>query len=354
MTTSALFDTPAAARRRITPTGRLLLSADAPRDLWLRARHQGIGSSDIPGILNIGAEGENKYATPLHVYYNKRGELPERDGAGEYALWGQLHEETVAGEWARRNRSAIRRVGIVTQDDAPWRMCTLDRRVTVCPLNRDQTESCALEVKTRNAWTAGKWRRGVPDDVLAQVLWQQRVTGYKHIHVACLIGGNDFRQFTVHAAENAALIADITTVADRLWHEHIVTGQPPASSGNPEALVDLYDDLNPQREGARYFDRVLDVHDALDAYLEASEDEKAATRRKDEAKASLIEALGDAEYGVIDGEAAFTYRESSRATTDLGLLAEKYPAAFAECVRDKGSRRLTITNQYRKTWGASR
>jgi putative phage-type endonuclease len=351
---TALFETPTPARRRVTPTGRLLLPADAPRDHWLKARHQGIGSSDVAAILNLGADGENRHATPLHVYYNKRGELPERDDAGEYALWGQLHEDTVAQEWARRNKSAIRRVGIVTQDGAPWRMCTLDRRVTVCPLNRDQTEACALEVKTRNAWVAGKWRRGVPDDVLAQVLWQEAVTGFKHIHVACLIGGNDFRQFTVHAVEHAGLIADITTIADRLWHEHIVPGRPPAPSGNPEALVDLYDELNPDREGAQYFDRDLDVHDALDLYLEASEDEKAAARRKDEAKAVLIEKLGNAEYGVIDGKAAFTYREASRATADLGLLAEKYPAAFNECVRDKGSRRLNITNQYRKTWGATR
>lgn len=355
MTAATLFETPAGPRgRRVTPTGRLILPADAPRERWLEVRHQGIGSSDMPAVLDVGSDGENTYGTPLHIYYNKRGELPDREDVGEAALFGRLFEDGVASEWARRNRSAIRRIGIVAQDDAPWRMCTLDRRVTVCPLNRTQAESCALEVKMRNEWVAGTWRKGVPDDVLVQTLWQACVTGYSHVHVACLIGGGRLRQFTVYAAEHAGLIADMTTVADRLWHEHIVPGRPPAPSGNPGALVELYDELNPNREGFRCFDRDLDVHDALDAYLEAHADEKAAGRRKDEAKAVLIGRLGSAEYGLIDDKAAFTYRVAGRRNVDWELLAEKYPAAYEECVSDGGSRRLNITNQYRTSWEATR
>ncbi len=326
-------------------TARLVLPATADRGAWLRARRQGLGSSDIAAVMGV-----TEHRTPLHVYYEKRGELPLDDDAGEAALWGTLHEDTVAREWARRNKSAIRKVGLVAQDDAPWRMCTLDRRVTVCPLRRDRVESCALEVKTRSAWLAGKWRRGVPDDVLAQVLWQARVTGFDHIHVACLIGGNDYRQFVVHVSEHAVLVEDITTVADRLWHEHIVAANPPAATGNGDALVELYDELNPDRGGVMRLDRDLDVRDALDEYLEASADEKDAKARKTSAKAVLVGALGDAAIGVIGDIAAFTYTEAERSNVNTSLLAERWPDAYAACVRDKGSRRINITNEFRKKW----
>lgn len=343
-----------ATPRKVTPSAYLVLGADAPREDWLRARHGGIGSSDIPAVLGVGADGENRYGTPLHVYYNKRGELPDDSDAGEAALWGQLHEDTVAREWARRNKSAIRRVGLVAQADAPWRMATLDRRVTVCPLDAARRESCALEVKTRSAWVAGTWRKGAPGDVLAQTLWQHRVTGYDHVHVAVLIGGNDFRQFTVHASEHAQLVEDITTVADRLWHEHIAVGRPPAATGNPEALIDLYDQLNPDRAGAVHLDRNLDAIDALHDYLDAAADESAAKRRKDAAKAVLVAALGAAEVGVRDDEAIFTYKASPRAYTDLELLAEQFPQAYAACVSDRSSRRLNVTSSFRKEWEAAR
>lgn len=342
---TALFDAP--ARRRVTPTAHLVLSADAPREAWLTARRAGLGSSDIAAIMGV-----TEYSTPSHVYYNKRGELPENDDAGEPALWGQLHEDTVAREWARRNRSAVRRVGLVAQIDAPWRMCTLDRRVTVCPLRRDTAETCCLEVKTRSAWVAGKWRRGVPDDVLAQTLWQRRVTGYDHVHVAVLIGGNDFRQFTVHGSEHAQLVDDITTVADRLWHEHIVPGRAPAATGNPEALVDLYDELHPDRGGVARLDRDLAVADALDEYLEAGADEKDAKARKAAAKSVLVGALGSAEVGVLGDEAAFTYRQTPRQSINTARLAEGWPDAYDACVSDKQSPRLDVTNAYRKRWGS--
>lgn len=335
--------------RRVTPSAHLVLSATAGREQWLEARHGGIGSSDIAAVMGV-SEGE--YArTPLHVYYNKRGMLPDDEDAGEYALWGVLHEDTVAREWARRNRSAIRRVGLVAQADAPWRMCTLDRRVTVCPLSPDRTEACALEVKTRSAFVTGKWRKGVPDDVLAQTLWQHKVTGFDHVHVACLFGGNDYRQFTVFGAEHAQVVDDITTVADRLWHEHIVPGREPDPSGDPEALVRLYDTLTPERDGVAVLDRNIAAIDALDEYLEAHEAEKAADARKKAAKAVLVAALGDAEVGVFLGDAAFTYTSVARSHVDTALLAERWPDAHEACVSDRSSRRLNITNSYKKQWG---
>ncbi|MFI6814464.1 YqaJ viral recombinase family protein [Nonomuraea sp. NPDC050328] len=329
------------APRRITPTAYLVLPASADRADWLAARRNGIGSSDVADALGVG------YKTAQHVYYDKRGDLPTDDDAGEPALWGNLHEETVAREWARRNRSVVRRVGIVAHQDAPHRMCTLDRRVTECPLSPDVHERCALEVKTRNAFVAGKWRREVPDDVLAQVLWQIAVTGYDHIHVACLIGGNDYRQYVIRRDGNEALIADIVAVCDRLWAD-IKAGRVPDSTGDPDRLVELYEQLNPNRDGVAALDGT-DAYEQLLEYESGRLEEKAGKKRKDTAKARLVELLGDAEMGAFGNEYAYGYKASSRASVNLARLAEEFPDAYAACVSDTVSRRIDIAKSHRLT-----
>ena len=55
-TTEAGATTPAAGRR-VTPTGRLILPADADRAHWLTARRSGLGSSDVAAILGISRYG---------------------------------------------------------------------------------------------------------------------------------------------------------------------------------------------------------------------------------------------------------------------------------------------------------
>ncbi|MEU4234149.1 YqaJ viral recombinase family protein [Nonomuraea sp. NPDC026600] len=327
--------------RRVTPTAYLLLPASADRAEWLATRRGGIGSSDVPDALGVG------YKTDQHVYYDKRGELPHDDDPGEAALWGNLHEETVAREWARRNRSVVRRVGIVAHQDQPHRMCTLDRRVTECPLSRDVRERCALEVKTRNAFVAGKWRRDVPDDVLAQVLWQIAVTGYDHIHVACLIGGNDYRQYIIRREGAEQLIADIVAVCDQLWKQ-IQTGSVPASTGDPDRLVELYEQLHPERDGVAALDQT-DAYEQLLEYESGRLEEKAGKKRKNTAKARLVELLGDAEIGAFGNDYAYGYKPTSRASADLERLAEEFPDAYAACVSETVSRRIDIAKTHRLT-----
>ncbi|MFF4989665.1 YqaJ viral recombinase family protein [Streptosporangium saharense] len=328
--------------RRVTPTARLVLSADAPRDLWLAARREGgrIGSSDIADVLDVG------YETPLRIYHDKRGELPAADDAGEAALWGTLHEETIAREWARRNRSVIRRVGLVAHVDHPWMACTLDRRVVECPLNRTEREACALEIKTRNAFVADRWRRAVPDDVLAQTLWQIHVTGYDHIHVAVLLGGADYRQMVVRREGNEPVIADIVTAAADM-HRRILAGDPPPPTGNAERLVELYGALHPTRDGAVSLGP--EVVEVLDRYETERLREKAAKEAKNAAKAEAVALLGDAEAALFGEEPAFSYTASrGRPAVALSVLAERWPDAYAECVTETTVRSIRVGRNFRK------
>ncbi len=331
-----------AAGRRITPTARLILPATADRETWLQGRRRGIGSSDLAAILGL-----SSYGNELTVYYDKRGELPLENDDSEPALWGRSLEENVAREWARRNRTFGRRVGLVANIDRPWQMCTLDRRVLKCPINSG--EQCALEIKCRHQMKAPMWRRGCPDDVLVQALHQADVCGFDHMHVAVLIGGNDYRQFTVRVAEHAQLVLDLRAAAADLW-ARIQSGRPPVMSpdADPGPLLDLYRRLHPERSGVVRIDRDGDAQDALADYLDAGADVTAAKERQKAAHVRMLAALGNSEMAVMGDKPAYSITQASRETTDVARLRERWPEAYEDCVTDKAHDRLNIPTNVRK------
>ncbi|MER6515227.1 lambda-exonuclease family protein [Nonomuraea sp. NPDC001636] len=330
-----------AAGRRVTPTGRLILSADADRDVWLQARRSGIGSSDVPAVLGL-----IKQNPPLKVYLDKLGH--DVDDAGEAAYWGTVNEEPVARRWAMQNRSVIRRVGLVSHVDHPHWMTTLDRIVTQCPLSEDEQAPCALEVKTRSAFKAAQWHAGAPDDVLAQILWQIIVNGYEHMHFAVLIGGNEYHQGTVRRDAYPDVMADISAAMDRFWEEHVLAQVAPAPTGDGDALTGLFRRLHPSRSGAVDIDLNGEALDALLDYGMHQRAETAEKKAKTAAKARMIAALGDAQSALIGGERAYSLEPSNAAPrVDLEQLAERWPDAYAACVTPNPTERIDIAKKFK-------
>lgn len=325
------------ATRRVTPTAVRVLPADADRDTWLAARREGIGSSDVAAIV-----GASTYATPLHVYHDKRGELPD-EPPSEPMLWGSLLEDTVAREWARRQRSVIQRVGLVANVDQPWMLATLDRRVLECPLNRDDREACALEVKCRNAYTSTRWHADVPDDVLAQTTWQMIVTGYRHVHVIALIGGNTPRMTVVRWDQAVAdfLIAEVT----RFRGQHLIPGVPPVvdDPATAAARIALDEQLHPDRVGEVDIEGVGEVME----YAQLSARKSAAERALKAARATLGDLADGARYVTFANELAYELAPVTRTSCDLERLAERHPDAYADCVRTTTSHTIRLAKAYR-------
>jgi putative phage-type endonuclease len=346
MTTTTTAEAPApAGGRLVTPTGRLILHHDTPREEWLDARRAGIGSSDLPAVLGLSG-----FKTPLHVYYDKRGEIPHDDTFSEPAHYGTIFEEPLAIDWARRNRTVVQRIGLIANVDDPWQMCTLDRLCTECPYQRGQHSLCALEVKCRNAFVAKLWRTGPPDDVLAQVLWQILVTGLDHIHVMCLIGGNDPRMYTVRREEHIKLVAYLNAEANRLWWEHITVGRPPAITGDepPDALIELYQRMHPDRDGDVVMDRDPDAQDAVSDYLRAVADRGAAEKARKAALGRMLANLGKSQAALRGDKVFYSVEQSFKETADLERLRAEFPEAYAACVADKAHDRISIPQYVRE------
>lgn len=317
------------AKRRIAPTANLILPATATRNTWLAERRHGIGSSDVPKVLGL-------YGSALTVWHDKLGHLPD-DEQNESMLWGTLLEDTVAQEWARRNRSVVRRVGLVAHTTEPYLRATLDRRVVQCPLRGGARESCGLEVKCRNAFGTANWgKSGIPDDVLAQVLHQMYVTGYSHIHVAVLIGGSDYRQRTVYADREREVLDWSVEQSRRLWLDHIVTQRRPAHNGSGDDLIDLEHRLHPDRGGNKHLDveEYVDATAMLGEYARWHSAEQDAKEHKRRLQGELIAMLDGAEAAIANNDTLlYQYPERpGRVTANLERLAERHPDAYADTV----------------------
>ncbi|GIF08708.1 YqaJ viral recombinase family nuclease [Actinoplanes siamensis] len=328
--------------RRVTPTAVRVLPADADRDTWLTARRRGIGSSDVAAILGVADRN-----TAVHVYRDKRGQLV--DDAGEAALWGHLLEEPVAREWARRQRSVVQRVGLVAHVDEPWRMATLDRQVLECPMDRSVRTRCALEVKCRSAFKAKRWANAnVPDDVLAQVTWQLAVTGYDHIHVAVLIGGNEMRMAVVERDEQ--MEAYVLGEVRRFCEEHLLAGvEPEWDLSKAQALIDMDSLMHPDRVGELDLSEIGEVIE----YAERSAAKSAATKALKESSATLRRLANGARTVTFAGELAYEYGPVTKRDVDLDQLKLRWPEAYAACVTEKTHDQIRIAQAFRQSPGGN-
>jgi len=222
-------------------------------------------------------------------------------------------------------------------------MDTLDRSVAECPIDREVSHVCMLEVKCCNAFSRSRWHANIPDDVLAQTTWQLLVTGYDHIHVAVLIGGNEYKQTVVRRDERVAqfILGEVTRFRER----HLLPDvEPPWDPERAEAMNDL--------DAALYPDRVGEVSirelGAVMEYARVSAIKGAADRQLKAARAELMRLAAGAQTVRCGPELAFEMSPTTRSNCDLDALAERFPEAYAATVSTTHSHSIRIAKELKQ------
>lgn len=334
----------------VTPTGRLVMSADAmhrDRAAWLNARRERdevpgrycIGSSEVPSILDL--EGVD---TPAHVYRRKVYNI--ETPTNEAMIFGSILEAPIAAEWARRNRVVTDEIGLLAHADKPWHQTTVDRRVRECPVYKGTDDICIAEIKNMGFSSASRWHADLPDRILAQIVHQLYVTGVHHAHYACLVGGNTLKQGIVYADREADLMAYVVSEVDRFREQYLLAGVEPAwSNEKPNKMIELDKASHPERIGE------LDINgvDAVHEYAAAAARESIAKKDKERAKAKLLQLADGAEVVTFAGELAYQFRPTERTNVNLDRLRERHPAAYAdaEVVSKTNSHTIVISKAYK-------
>lgn len=177
------------------------------REDWLRARQQGIGSSDVGAIL-----GMSEYRTALDVYNEKTAPAPIDIPMNAAMEFGLRLEQVVAEKYAEETgRRVLRDNKIRIHEEYPFLMCNLDR--VILPENGEGRG--ILEIKTSSGMAVRHWEDEVPLPYYAQIQHQLSVTGLSWGVFALLVDGREFRAIPVRRDD--AYIQSQTELLVRFW-----------------------------------------------------------------------------------------------------------------------------------------
>jgi putative phage-type endonuclease len=199
---------------------------------WLELRKQAIGGSDAAAIVGL-----SKWSSPLSVYADKLGLVPERED-NEAMRQGRDLEAYVAERFAEQTGYSVRRENhILVNEEFPFMHANIDRRITGYDIG--------LECKTTSVYNRTDFEGGdVPPEYYTQCQHYMAVTGWSTWYLAVLVLNKGFYVFKVDRNDDD--IAALIEAERSFWYDHVIPGVPPEPMEQDD---DLMSTLYPSDEG---------------------------------------------------------------------------------------------------------
>ena len=319
-----------------------LQEVENARQAWLQSRRLGIGGSDVAAILGL-----SKYKSPYQLWLDKTGRSDLEDSTSEPAYWGNMLEDIVAKEYAKRNGVKVQRVNATIRNpENDWMIANIDRAIINPEISGNVrikegklTTDRILECKTANQYLAKLWgdeqSEQVPDYYLTQCQWYMGNTGASICGLGVLIGGQKFRSYQI--AFDPELFEMLTDECSKFWHENVQADVPPDpttfddvlhrwSTHNPDQAVSADDDLA---------QKVAD-------YKELSSNIKEATKELDDLKLQICTRMEDAEMIIAEDKRLATFKYQERNTLDTKALKSAHPDIYEQFVKTSSTRVLRV------------
>jgi putative phage-type endonuclease len=183
----------------------------------LERRRKGLGSSDIATVAGL-----NPFRRPLDVWLDKTGKAePTPESMRMHA--GNLFEPVIV-QWYAEERGGFNvqtfESDTLVHPDEEWRLATPDRFVDVDAFGRR-----LVEAKLVGPRVVHHWRDGAPDYVVAQVQWQEDVSGIHQADIAAALGGVEL---IIEPCPYVKEIADdLVEIGRDFWFNYVLPDKPP-------------------------------------------------------------------------------------------------------------------------------
>lgn len=314
------------------------------RNEFLERRRSGIGGSDIAAIVGL-----SKFATPYDVWLSKRGEAPEEDGDKPWLYWGSILEDVVAKEYALRTGNKVQRVNAqLIHPEYQFAMANIDRAVVnpqirgnVRWIDGHLTTDRILECKTANGFAASLWGEDgtdeIPDYYVCQVQWYMGITGARYADLAVLIGGSDYRSYTIEA--HPELFADMLTEAAAFW-KLVEEGIAP----DPQTVADAQARWSKHVTAKTHMASGAAAR-AVDDLAEVKQQIKDLEKREDELKLVIMADMQDAEILTDMGEPIATWKTQTSERIDTKALRKDHPDIAALYSTESTTRVLRLKSK---------
>lgn len=269
---------------------------DAPvgSEGWAAARRTRINGSEIAAVMGL-----SPYESPFSLWHRKAGHLVDVDET-DPMRWGTLLEPVVRDEWNRRrllDGVTASETGQWCHVDRPWQGGSPDGLVYPLIVETEEAAPEALlEVKTsRHGDGFGEpGTDEIPIHYRCQVLWYLDVFGLQVCHLAVLVAGSDYREYTVRL--DPAEVEPMRLKA-RAFLDTLDAGQAPDIDGH-SATYEAVREMHPDIELV-----AVDTPDHVARpYLEALIAEKDARAEKRRTTSLLLEHMGSARDAYWNGE----------------------------------------------------
>lgn len=286
----------------------LLNIKDLTREEWLEERMTGIGGSDAGTILGV-----NKWKSKTQLFFEKTNPEMIQEINNEFIYWGNMMEDVVADEFARRTGKKVRRDNrMLRHPEHKFMMANLDRVVV--------GEKALLECKTTSQYNKEQWEDdNVPAQYLCQIQHYMAVTGYEKAYIAVLIGGNNFVWKEIPRDDE--LIEILIEAEKDFWENNVQSGVIPEIDGS-EATSDfinyMYKDIdNEEIELGSEADTLMKAIESI------KEDIKEQQQLQKKYENQLKDSLGHNTAGKTAAYLA-TWKQQTRRSIDKKALEEKY------------------------------
>ena len=254
---------------------------------WHALRNQGIGGSLVGTIAGL-----NKWESCYTAWAKHTGKIDSEISDSPAMEWGRRLESVVLDKFkdSHPELEVLDEVGTWQNSERPYQIANPDG------IGMDEHGNLVvIEIKT--ARFPDDWEKGVPLYYLTQVQWYLSCLGIQQAYVAVLIGGSDYREFLIDA-EHFQQQADIQLVERFLMA--VKFDQAPDWDGST-STYETVRRINPNIQ-----DRDSELGDLGAQCLAAMEKENAAKAEALALKSQVLDRMGNAKRGLVDGQHVFS------------------------------------------------
>lgn len=271
-------------------------------ELWHQQRATGIGGSDV-GVLC----GLSKWESPYTWVAKRLGKIPSEIETSEPMEWGTRLEAPILDAFIEKHPqlTVYRDAGSWHHQDRPWQLANPDA------IYQDAEGNWGI-VEVKTARYEDDWdekQNTIPATYRAQVLWYLQTFGFQHAYVVVLFSGSKFRVFEVTMNDfEADTNLSVATEFKKLLDEQTL---PPFSAP-----------YNSTFETVRYMHPDIEDTEAElgmegVAYFEAVRDLERAQADVDLCKSEILQLMGKAKRGMLNGQWVLTRQARNGGTPYL-------------------------------------
>lgn len=246
-----------------------------------------VGASEVAALFDA-----SSWLTHFELWHRKNGTVSTPDFGGNERIEAGIWLEPAIIDWACDKWGYERRETPARLDNGKGLGGHPDQLVT-CPQRGDGL----LEVKTADWLVAKGWGDEPPLQYQLQAVAYMGLAGVEWGDLVILVGGNELRRFQIQFRPK--LYAEIEKRVGAFW-QTVRDGKPPKPDYTRDGptIAELYGESDGGLIDLRG-DNLACI--AAAEFLAADAESKAAAKRRDAAKAELMDKLGANETALLEG-----------------------------------------------------